>query len=456
MRLEKMIDELKKAILQGTLKHGDYIPSERELCDTYQLSKNTVRKGLDELVSDGLIQKIPRIGSQVTVHTNSTIRRETTTIRFAYYPSMVEETNILHLVKQFNHMNPDIYIQAIPFTFPNDSEGLHSIFNEIAFDIMTFNLYDYNVLQTHHMDSQFLEPIALHPDNFSFVNDAYSTDPTKYIAPFVFTPVFICYNKDHFKKKGLPLPQPDWTWDQMRSIAHQLSIGENRLGFYMRYASDNRWPILLLQHEIAFHREANGRYVLGRQDIIEIFQQYKQLMTGLTLPNSSVEKESDVEYLFINEGASMIMATYSTLNAFKEIPFEYDIVPLPVSATQHSLLVSMGMCLHRNSIHKSTAQKFIDYLTSYETQLYIRQHTMSLPCNQAAAEWNGTEYIARPQNFDLFRKIIHDIRSFKTLNLTTEQIIMMRNELRYYWSDLRTLDEVLKRLEHTYSCITVF
>ena len=58
-------ETLKEAILDGSLSYGEQIPSENELVQTYQASRETVRKALHLLVSDGMIQKIRGKGSIV-------------------------------------------------------------------------------------------------------------------------------------------------------------------------------------------------------------------------------------------------------------------------------------------------------------------------------------------------------------------------------------------------------
>lgn len=60
-----IIEEIKAKIKKGILKPGDAIPSENSLCETYGVSRMTVRKGLAILVSEGYINSIPGKGSFV-------------------------------------------------------------------------------------------------------------------------------------------------------------------------------------------------------------------------------------------------------------------------------------------------------------------------------------------------------------------------------------------------------
>jgi multiple sugar transport system substrate-binding protein len=65
-----------------------------------------------------------------------------------------------------------------------------------------------------------------------------------------------------------------------------------------------------------------------------------------------------------------------------------------------------------------------------------------------AAEWTGEEEVQRrPYRFHMYREIIHTFRTYADLNLSVQDMMAMRNELRYYWSKLESLDTVLERLD---------
>ena len=61
----RLADSLRNQIFEGKYKVGDRMPSERELCDKYSVSRMTVRLAIAELVRDGQIQKIQGKGTYV-------------------------------------------------------------------------------------------------------------------------------------------------------------------------------------------------------------------------------------------------------------------------------------------------------------------------------------------------------------------------------------------------------
>lgn len=61
----KLAEKLEEKINDGIYKPGDKIPSERELCDLYNVSRMTVRLAIDELERLGKIEKIQGKGTFV-------------------------------------------------------------------------------------------------------------------------------------------------------------------------------------------------------------------------------------------------------------------------------------------------------------------------------------------------------------------------------------------------------
>jgi GntR family transcriptional regulator len=53
----QLMQELRARIERGEWKPGDLFPSERELCETYGISRMTVRQALAELVDSGLLRR---------------------------------------------------------------------------------------------------------------------------------------------------------------------------------------------------------------------------------------------------------------------------------------------------------------------------------------------------------------------------------------------------------------
>lgn len=70
---ELIVEQIKKAILEGTMKPGDKLPSERELSDKFEASRIAVREALISLESSGLVKIKPGSGAFVANITSKTM-----------------------------------------------------------------------------------------------------------------------------------------------------------------------------------------------------------------------------------------------------------------------------------------------------------------------------------------------------------------------------------------------
>ena len=66
---EKIVDEIKDLIDQGSLKWGDQLPAERELSETFKVSRTCVREAFRILESQGFLESRPGNGTYVADNT---------------------------------------------------------------------------------------------------------------------------------------------------------------------------------------------------------------------------------------------------------------------------------------------------------------------------------------------------------------------------------------------------
>ncbi|MDO4666591.1 MAG: trehalose operon repressor [Streptococcus sp.] len=64
-KYQQIFNQLKKEILEERYQTGDFLPSEHQLVENYQVSRDTIRKSLALLQEEGLIQKVRGQGSKI-------------------------------------------------------------------------------------------------------------------------------------------------------------------------------------------------------------------------------------------------------------------------------------------------------------------------------------------------------------------------------------------------------
>ena len=474
-RVQQLQQSLRDDIHQDRLKIGDYIPSEVELAKRFHISKETVRRALDDLVAEGIIIKIRRVGNKVAGavntpaspadrdSTDSTVPaiksvhavdhsnesrsvdanpKETITIKLAYYPSLEQETKLSILVNLFEQLNPYIRIQLIPTPFPVELAE-HGIA-----DVFTISSWDH--LKLRDRDSA-LKLLALPPVTeraHPLLESHFHNDRGQVTAaPFVYSPVVLCYNRDHLELCGIEEPTESWTWYTLLKHARTLSKELDLWGFAVHIQSLNRWPVFLLQNDYSFH--ANEEVKLSENPILweslriarDLIQQQQRSAPLLT------EDDTDVERWFREGKASMIMTTYFGMNQFKHSNIRYGVAPLPSLRTADTLMLVAGLAQSSSTPHPELSSRLIQFLCGEAAQRKVRTETLSLPAHPTALKRNADLQGTRPEVEISMEQMWSHCKSYRDLNLKAKVIDAIRVELKGFWSYMEDQWETGERIE---------
>lgn len=453
IRLHTMIDHIRNGIEDGTYAKDSYLPSESALAKQFQLSNNTVRKGLEQLVNEGWIVKVDKVGSRVT----GTTYHKQTTLSVVGYPMNNRDIDFTYLIERFQTLYPSIRViwnkEVAPNTF---SPGKYTEYISESIEKGTVDVF-----LLHHVHfrefvesghTSLLEPISPNKDMYSFLNDAFTAEGRTYAQPIIFSPVMLGYNRDHFRQADVAEPDSGWTWDDLIRAAIQLTIPNERNGFYFYQTGENRWPLLLLQSGMPFAAKgtAEGECDYRGTRLMDGIRLYGEIIrNGSFFPHYMSETPHDASRLFLEGKISMTLLTYTSLNDLKHSDIDYDISAVPFMHTPITLLTMMGMIVNKNSKNKEAAQLFADYIASRETQETIRRRTLSLPAMKQVAEMPVKDHFNRPLHDSLFREIIPSYRTHSAMNMPVRSYDTLLHLLKLFWAGLidePTLCERLKQI----------
>lgn len=443
-RLEEMVTALSNDILTGKLQPGDFLPSELMLAEQFQLSKNSVRKGLEILLQLEMIEKAPRIGTRVV----GPGMNKRITLRFGYYPTLMLEANLKQLVDRFQQQYPHIQLKMVPLSETFFSTTPQEALDRDELDLITLNTHHFGLCKENGEIRNMLEPLERKEDTYSFLLRPFTADNSLYVQPFTFSPIVLCYNKDHFREAKQPEPDSSWHWNDVQKAAQALTIHHDRIGLFFHLQSINRWPLFLLQNKVVFERDELGKLIVDNEPFREAMRLSLHLFEGMNPENLYMsENDSDCEMYFLQQKASMIVTSYFSLNHLRHAEFNYDIAPLPYSEEARTQLLVIGLAINKSSEHKEAAQMLLDYLISDETQLHIRQHTLSIPSDKGVAEWMGKEPLKRPSRFHMYRDIVPTFLNYSDMNITFRELEIIRRIFKLYWARLDDFDTVFQRLK---------
>ncbi|NMO96728.1 extracellular solute-binding protein [Paenibacillus lemnae] len=467
-RMDHMLDRLRQDIMTGRLKSGDYIPSEVALGRQFGISKESVRRALNDLVDEGVLRKIRRVGNQVTeeagglfIHQKQpshhhtmehpleeadavlpAASRDQTVLRLAYYPGLEQEASLSMLIEAFERKHPGVKVELLKTTLPLEYARHHMA------DVFTVSVWD-------HWKQQQVDPRMKIMGDPPYM-EAYpklkepfvSRDGRVTALPLIFSPVVLCYNTTHFAAANIPAPDEHWTWYTLLKHARTLSRELNVRGFASHIQSLNRWPVFLLQNGFRFGDQPNGR-IADSPDLWESLRISRELLYGQqqhrTAPLLS-ENDHDIERWFREGKVSMIMNTYFGMNSLRNSSMSYGAAPLPSLHTDRTLLLVTGIACSSASRHPELARQLAAYLCGEEAQTLIRQHTVSLPALPSA--WTPVQPLlgSRPIGGMEPEEIWRRGHFYSDLDLLPQVIEDMREQLKGFWSNMEDEIEAGERL----------
>ncbi|WP_193556301.1 extracellular solute-binding protein [Paenibacillus ginsengarvi] len=430
--MNEMIDTLRRDIESGVYAPGSFLPSEERLAELFDVSYKSVAKGLDQLAAEGLLVKIRRVGSKV-------VKKET--VHFGFHDTLYRDVDLAALLDLFHKEHPHIEIRPIAISQNYTHDTIDDLLVSGRFDVMMINqIYYQHARERKRLNV--LEPMRLSDDTYPFLREELLVDGVSYARPLVFSPVILAYNPEHFREAGLPEPDSGWTWERLLEAAAQLSKPNGRYGFASSFLSgNNRWPTIWMQYA------SDSMLSPGWQPEAE------ELAAGLAYCCGLMKAEGVVpsflsmlamQSLFAEGKLSMLMTTYFLLNGLGD-KVAYDIAPLPHITKPRTMLLWIGLSIHRKTAVPEAARTFVEFMTSREAQSIVRRNTLSIP-GSAVADGASEPQVYKPARYNLYREIIPSYRSQRQYGLRYETTEAMRELLQLLYSGLIEEQELRVRV----------
>jgi multiple sugar transport system substrate-binding protein len=160
--------------------------------------------------------------------------------------SDAENVRLQQVVDTFNQNNDDINVvlNLVPDYDTRLQTSVAGGSPPDVFYIDSFRLPDF-------VDANVLEPaegrIEGADDFYASLRDAFTVDATFYCPPKDFSTLALQYNTDMFDAAGLEYPNENWTWQDLRNAAEQLSDPDAGVYGMVLSADFARWIAFLYQ-----------------------------------------------------------------------------------------------------------------------------------------------------------------------------------------------------------------
>jgi multiple sugar transport system substrate-binding protein len=260
--------------------------------------------------------------------------------------------------------------------------------------------------------------------------EAFRRDGELICLPQNISSLVVYYNRDLFRRAGVPEPKPGWTWEEMVEKAIKLTRDKDGDGNIDEYGLGVEPSIIRLAPfvwsmggDLVDDEEKPTRFTLDTPEGLGAMQAFFALRDQhLVIPSDQEREAEDEETRFLNGRLAMVFSSRRSTPSFRTITaFDWDIAPLPKHEEPAGILHSDAYCLTEASEAKDTAWKFMEFALGPEGQRITAQSGRTVPSLKEVAESDAfLDPSAKPANSRVFLDTIDVIRRVPNISTWPE------------------------------------
>ncbi|AIQ64908.1 hypothetical protein PSTEL_19115 [Paenibacillus stellifer] len=372
-RYIEMAGILRMEILSGFLKPGQFLLPEKELCQLYNISRNSLRQALELLTNEGLLIKMVGRGTMVAKDLDITKHESNVINIICPYDSSYVRKALPILIEMFKEQYPHVEFREFKTELRNE---------KLLKDLSGFGIRaDLVIISDHDMQHLPLEEFLALEDiipeqevnNDQLVN-VFRHEGRQYAVPLTYSPVFLACNPRLFSDNGLEMPTKDWSWEQFAEAARIMTRDANGDGQSDIYglglsSSLYRWPVLARKYGCSLQQESSGTLNI---DGLGEFLRYIQTMIYKdgSSPAAAINDWELLAQLF-DEGHLGMFLTTTLTTGMHNGDFPVTVIPIPMSPEAHkgNLTIANGMMIPQTSGNPKLAKLFAEFSMRMDYQM---------------------------------------------------------------------------------------
>ena len=333
-----------------------------------------------------------------------------------------EQEIVLKLVEEFNRQNPDILVrhEILPqqgyasvlltsFAAGNapdvfwvaSSEARSYAARSVLLDLTPF-------IEKDGVDLNDFFPATLEP---------YGVDGRYYGLPNDACSCVMFYNKELFRKAGVPFPKEGWTWEEFLDACRSLTKDLDGDGQINQWAIAIPGDILMI---LPFVYSNGGNVfdpsdpdvpLFDRPEAIEALDRVFQLaLSGEVAPlRGQGGDQTERRGFQIGRMAMMISGWWDMTETDIYAPdLDYAVAPLPMMRSKATQAFSTATVAYAQTPNPEAAWRFIDFMTGYEGQVARSETGMAGPSRRSVGKH---PYFAGRHNDQVFLDTMEDARA---------------------------------------------
>ena len=231
-----------------------------------------------------------------------------------------------------------------------------------------------------------------------------AVEDDQYLLPSTWNTMLIYYNTKMFEAAGIERPSDDWTWDDFKTVARQLTTGSGSskvFGFAVPYFNFGLTPWLYSNGTSQLNEDWTASNLTDPK-VQESVEFVRDLVKDGVAPEP---KGADPYQLFPAEKVAMTGAGHWVVGSFDAAGFkDYDVLPWPQGTTKGTVFGTAGYGIAPSSENKDLAWEYIKELVGAETQAAWVEIGAATPASTSAAQ--SEEFLAFPPSANLYHDAI--------------------------------------------------
>jgi multiple sugar transport system substrate-binding protein len=202
------------------------------------------------------------------------------------------------------------------------------------------------------------------------------------------------YNKDMFDAAGVAYPTADWTYDDLRAAAKDLTIDIDGDGTIDQYGfSADLWDMELVWSEAIWSwggeviNADHTKTLIGEPAAREAWQYFYDLMfADKSMPDAKTTGQYGGD-LFQAGKVAMTSIGHWAVPGYATVDFKWDVAPMPTSPTggRATSVNSAGFVVAKESKYPDAAWEFVKYCLSETGQKRLTELGLAIPVLESVA-----------------------------------------------------------------------
>lgn len=452
---------LRKQIISGQLKPGDYLLSENKLSESFNISRPSIRRVIRLLEQEGLVATRRGKGTYVTDSLNFKTD-QTEILRVGVFIPTYENCLQDIDIKGFESIHPLIKVQL--YKIPD--ENYHAMIENLIFATEPLDIVF--IMDWHFQDFVHDEWVAdltpfiqnselfqnLETDYYIKLFKKFQIDQRQAAIPFAFSPVALAYNCDLFDREHITYPDHTWNWDRFLETSTLLTHDWNGDGVFEQFgfglsAHRHRWPEFVFRNNGKFIEPTRGECVMTSPETVEAIEFISHLLHRHKIaPMCVAEKTIDPHLLFARSKIAMTLVSYFSFNfVFTGLPFRWDIAPCPGKPDAPHLMLSTAFIMNKHTHNPEIAWQFIEFFMSKKIQDALRMRNSVIPIRRTSSllRFEPPREVD-PFNFNFFNEALENFEYISVFE-STQASQPVWEEMSLVWANLQSPVQACKLIE---------